>query len=135
MYSGYRNIPDFYDRVKNVLGVNGENISDSSIDFPEQAPLAEDIAKSKVPNWETLTDEKTLIFEKVVVLQTASLLYPQIKNKEYKIKQTTSMKIEYRESLIDIGAQIEAMLDTLVRKIAENIDDIGIGIIGFDITQ
>lgn len=131
VYAGYKEIPDFYNRVRNLVGANSETTTDESLDFPEKAPMAEDMAKSKVPNWELLTDEQSLIFEKIVVIQTALIIYSQIRNFEYKIKQTTSMKIEYRDVDFDFGNHLQSMLDMLINQLAP----IESEFIGFDISQ
>ena len=63
----YREIANFYDRVRALLGSTESTLPDETIDYPENAPFAEQIIKRKVPKWEELDEDKRLLFETAIV--------------------------------------------------------------------
>lgn len=96
-YTTYKDIADFYDRVRASLQIDSSVLSDTKIDYPEYAPLAERQIKKKIPQWATLVDEDLTDFETAIVLQTAIKCYAQVPN-NIKTKQTANMKIEYKDT-------------------------------------
>ena len=51
----YKTIDNFYERVRMALGaVSQTTLPDEYIDYPEKAPFAESVVKSRVPLWKEL---------------------------------------------------------------------------------
>ena len=118
-YTGYKNIPDFYDRVRALLSADSVSLSDEIIDFPENAPLAEKMIKRRVVDWEVLPEEKEGVFESAVVCQTAIVMYGVTSANEYKIAQTQSLKIEYAETDISLLDVLSNRLDEILSELED----------------
>ena len=133
----YREIANFYDRVRALLGSTESTLPDETIDYPENAPFAEQIIKRKVPNWEELDEDKRLLFETAIVYQTAIRVKPfSGGNNQIKIGQTQSLKIEYRENETgNLDDALQSTLDDLLGELDEEFADGGLSFISFDITN
>ena len=133
----YREIANFYDRVRALLGSTESTLPDETIDYPENAPFAEQIIKRKVPKWEELDEDKRLLFETAIVYQTAIRVKPfSGGNKQIKIGQTQSLKIEYRENETgNLDDALQSTLDDLLGELDEEFADGGLSFISFDITN
>lgn len=118
-YTGYKNIPDFYDRVRALLSADSVSLSDEIIDFPENAPLAEKMIKRRVVDWEVLPEEKEGVFESAVVCQTAIVMYGVTSANEYKVAQTQSLKVEYAERSTNTIDFLKGRLDSLIGVLNE----------------
>lgn len=132
----YTDIDKFYERVRMALGaVSQTTLPDEYIDYPEKAPFAESVAKSRVPLWNELSDEKFAIFESIVVYQTASLFQSLVANKYIKKKQIPTITLEYSESVnFDINSMsLSDLVDLLVSEL--NGDNIGSAFFGFRVTK
>lgn len=112
-YTTYRDIADFYDRVRASLQIDSSVLGDTKIDYPEYAPLAERQIKKKITQWETFTGEDLTDFETAIVLQTAIKCYAQVPN-NIKAKQTANMKIEYKDK-----TNPTSLIDNLIEKLNE----------------
>jgi len=93
----YISIIDFYDRVRNLASLTEAQLPNSTIDYPENAPLAESNIKELIPNWQALDVDKRGLFETAVVIQTAINCYEVYSAGELKTKQTASIKLEYKD--------------------------------------
>ena len=113
-YTTYRDIADFYDRVRASLQIDKTVLENNKIDYPEYALLAERQMKKKLPQWETFTGEDLTDFETAIVLQTAIKCYSQVPN-NIKAKQTANMKIEYK----DTKNTKTSLMDILVEQLSE----------------
>lgn len=133
----YREIANFYDRVRALLGSTESTLSDETIDYPENAPFAEQIIKRKVPKWEELDEDKRLLFETAIVYQTAIRVKPfSGGNNQIKIGQTQSLKIEYRENETgNLDDALQSTLDDLLGELDEEFADGGLSFLSFDITN
>lgn len=133
----YREIANFYDRVRALLGSTESTLPDETIDYPENAPFAEQIIKRKVPKWEELDEDKRLLFETAIVYQTAIRVKPfSGGNNQIKIGQTQSLKIEYRENETgNLDDALQSTLDDLLGELDEEFADGGLSFISFDITN
>lgn len=133
----YREIANFYDRVRAMLGSTESTLPDETIDYPENAPFAEQIIKRKVPKWEELDEDKRLLFETAIVYQTAIRVKPfSGGNNQIKIGQTQSLKIEYRENETgNLDDALQSTLDDLLGELNEEFADGGLSFLSFDITN
>lgn len=133
----YREIANFYDRVRALLGSTESTLPDETIDYPENAPFAEQIIKRKVPKWEELDEDKRLLFETAIVYQTAIRVKPfSGGNNQIKIGQTQSLKIEYRENETgNLDDALQSTLDDLLGELDEELSDGGLSFLSFDITN
>ena len=133
----YREIANFYDRVRTLLGSTESTLPDETIDYPENAPFAEQIIKRKVPKWEELDEDKRLLFESAFVYQTAIRVIPfSFGNNQIKIGQTQSVKIEYRENETgNLDDALQSTLDDLLGELDEEFSDGGLSFLSFDITN
>lgn len=133
----YREIANFYDRVRALLGSTESTLPDETIDYPENAPFAEQIIKRKVPKWEELDEDKKLLFETAIVYQTAIRVKPfSGGNNQIKIGQTQSLKIEYRENETgNLDDALQSTLDDLLGELDEEFADGGLSFLSFDITN
>lgn len=133
----YREIANFYDRVRALLGSTESTLPDETIDYPENAPFAEQIIKRKVPKWEELNEDKRLLFETAIVYQTAIRVKPfSGGNNQIKIGQTQSLKIEYRENETgNLDDALQSTLDDLLGELDEEFADGGLSFFSFDITN
>lgn len=133
----YREIANFYDRVRALLGSTESTLPDETIDYPENAPFAEQIIKRKVPKWEELDEDKKLLFETAIVYQTAIRVKPfSGGNNQIKIGQTQSLKIEYRENETgNLDDALQSTLDDLLGELDEEFEDGGLSFLSFDITN
>lgn len=133
----YREIANFYDRVRALLGSTESTLPDETIDYPENAPFAEQIIKRKVPKWEELDEDKRLLFETAIVYQTAIRVKPfSGGNNQIKIGQTQSLKIEYRENETgNLDDALQSTLDDLLGELDEEFADGGLSFLSFDITN
>ena len=133
----YSEIANFYDRVRALLGSTESTLPDETIDYPENAPFAEQIIKRKVPKWEELDEDKRLLFETAIVFQTAIQVKPfSVGNNQIKIGQTQSLKIEYREDETgNLDDALQSTLDDLLGELDEEFSDGGLSFLSFDITN
>lgn len=133
----YREIANFYDRVRALLGSTESTLPDETIDYPENAPFAEQIIKRKVPKWEELDEDKRLLFETAIVYQTAIRVKPfSGGNNQIKIGQTQSLKIEYRENETgNLDDALQSTLYDLLGELDEEFADGGLSFLSFDITN
>lgn len=133
----YCEIANFYDRVRALLGSTESTLPDETIDYPENAPFAEQIIKRKVPKWEELDEDKRLLFETAIVFQTAIQVKPfSVGNNQIKIGQTQSLKIEYREDETgNLDDALQSTLDDLLGELDEEFADGGLSFLSFDITN
>lgn len=132
----YKDIENFYERVRMALGaVSQTTLPDEYIDYPEKAPFAESIAKSRVPLWDEISDEKFAIFESIVVYQTASLFQSLVASKYVKKKQIPTITLEYSESVsFNINnMSLSDLIDMLVAEL--NGDSVGSSFFGFRVTK
>lgn len=132
----YKDIENFYDRVRMTLNATSDvRLPDSYIDFPEKAPFAEATIKARIPMWKELNDEQFLIFESLIVYQTAALLVSYIASMTVKKKQIPTITLEYNDSnMFDVnGMNLSDYIDYLVAQLNGN--SVGSSFIGFRVTD
>lgn len=93
----YQTIPMFYERVRSSLNV-GNMISDSVIDYFENAPLAETKMKQRVENWEELDETQTLLFQTCIIYMTCYALCPIASTMRISRQKDPSLEIEFAAS-------------------------------------
>lgn len=121
-YNGYKDIDMFYDRVRSLLEVDKEDLSNATIDFPENAPLAESMIKRKVKNWEELPEEKQDTFETAIVFQTAIVVMPIHRGDRFKVAQAQALKIEYKDNDLMISDILSQYLEELLTELVQQED-------------
>lgn len=109
----YKSIENFYDRVRSCL--NAGTLSDEVIDFFENAPLAEEIIKSLIPNYAELEENERLLFETCVVFQTCYALCPMVSQRQIARQKDPSLEIEFFNKSGDFGCdRFLTMIDDLL---------------------
>lgn len=117
-WTSYADIANFYDRVRSALGlVSATDIANSSMDYPEKAPMAERSIKSRVTGWADLSDANFVIFESCIVLQTAVYFREYASKLIRKMQKSPTLQIEYNEKASVSGQSFESMIDTLIADI------------------
>jgi hypothetical protein len=132
----YREIADFYDRVRIALGaVSDQTIPDAYIDFPERAPFAEARIKSRVPKWAELDEQKFAIFESAIVFQTASMLQSIVANKRVRKKSIPTVSLQYNDTVsFDTDSMsLSDMVELLISEL--NDEETGSSFFGFRVTN
>ena len=130
----YQTIPHFYDRVRTNLNV-GSLIEDSTIDFFENAPMAEIAVKNRVPNYEELDSVKKLLFETCVVYMTCFNLCPLAQTMRITRQKDPSLELEFASSSNSEENSCQRflwMVDDLVSQIKE---EEGKTFFGFRVTK
>lgn len=131
----YNDIDNFYERVRMALGAVSEVIvPDYYMDIPEKAPFAESYIKARVKNWRNLNNEQFLIFESIIIYQTAVLLQSVVANKQIRKKSIPTITLQYAENTTALGngIRLEDMIEFLISKLTD--DDVGSEFIGFRVT-
>lgn len=116
----YQTIPHFYDRVRVALNV-GSLMDDTTIDFFENAPMAELKIKERIPNYEELDSIKRLLFETCIIYMTCYALCPVASTMRITRQKDPSLELEFaasssKESPCD---RFLAMVDDLINQINE----------------
>lgn len=93
----YQTIPNFYDRVRNSLNV-GSLMDNDTIDFPENAPMAEMRIKKRLPEYESLKGEKRMLFETCIVYMTCYALCPLASSMRITRQKDPSLELEFANS-------------------------------------
>lgn len=116
----YKNIDNFYERVRSALNTNGISITDELIDYPENAPMAEMRLKSRVPTWDSLEGEKQFLFDSAMVYMTCYMLCSVAYSKAVTQQTTPSLTLKYsaKENQKPCERFI-ALVDDLVAEINE----------------
>ncbi len=113
----YKNIPDFYNRVRGALNV-GNVLTDITIDYFENAPRAEMAIKKRVPQWQDLDTEKRLLFETCIIYQTCYILCPQFSSNRITKMKDPSLEINYSTSANEKPcARFAELVDDLIAQI------------------
>lgn len=95
----YKEIENFYDRVRSCLNVKQSAFSDEEIDFPENAPRAERKMKVRVPDWESLEGEKSELFKSCIVYMTCYALCPLASARRVSQQSTPNLTLKYADSV------------------------------------
>lgn len=113
----YSNIANFYTRVRTALNV-GQTISNATIDYFENAPMAEITIKERVPKWESLDTLQRALFDTCIVYMTCHNLCPLVNaNKMTKMKDP-SLEITYSANTDKADcARFINLVDDLVAKL------------------
>lgn len=95
----YKEIENFYDRVRSCLNVKQSAFPDEEIDFSENAPTAERKMKVRVPDWESLVDEKLELFKSCIVYMTCYALCPLASARKVSQQSTPNLTLKYADSV------------------------------------
>lgn len=133
----YKNIQDFYDRVRMALGaVSMVTLPDEYMDYPEKAPFAELAVRSRIKDFDSVPDDKFPLVESAVVYKTAALFQSLVSSKSVKKKQIPTITLEYKDD-IDFtinGMSISDYVDLLIDQINDD-GSVGSKFIGFRVTN
>lgn len=140
MHFCYREIANFYDRVRILLSQDVTSMTDEMIDYPENAPFAERMVKKQLSKeYSEYDEDKFMLIQTAIVYQTAIRMIPYTggSSNDIKIGQTQSLKIEYRENKnFDLSSALQSTLDDLMREINdEGLEDESFTFPAFDITN
>lgn len=127
-YTGYSDIANFYDRVRAAIKLDSSTLSDSAIDYPENAKLAEKQIKKRVTGWAALTagDDITDL-ETAIVLQTAINCHGAYVNGSVKVKQSPNVKIEYNQTETSLLADLIEKVNEIIIVLTGGDEDIFYG--------
>lgn len=115
----YKEIPDFYNRVRGALSV-GNVLTDTIIDYFEHAPMAEMQIKQRIPNWTELTDIKRLLFETCIVYMTCYILCPQYGSNQITKYKDPSLEVDYATNKnSNPCARFAELIEDLIAQINE----------------
>ena len=129
----YKNIPDFYNRVRGALNI-GNTLSDTTIDYFENAPMAEMIIKKRVPQWEELDNLKRLLFETCIIYQTCYILCPQFSSSRITKMKDPSLEVDYATNVNEKPcARFAELIDDLIAQINE--EEQPPFFLGFEVTK
>lgn len=117
MYTNYKDINDFYNRVREFLGISSMFLSDTQIDLEDRAPKSERMIKGRIEDWQTLTDDKLLDFQSAIVIQTAINSYNKVSKNAVKSQQQPALKVEFRDSVVSEYENLQNQLDSLILSI------------------
>lgn len=131
----YTEIPNFYDRVRSSLNTNSVIVSNEVIDYFENAPMAENEMRRRVPIWRSLNEFKTQLFQTCIIYMTCYKLCPMVSSHGKITEQTTpSLTLKY-----DVGNENGKpcerflwLIDDLVAQILELEPQ---SFFGFDVTK
>ena len=131
-WESYADIANFYDRVRSALGLSSiTEIANAAMDYPEKAPSAERKIKSRITDWETLTEAKFVIFESCIVLQTAIMFREMASKLVRKSQKSPTLQVEFNEKAQVAGESFESAIDTMIAEIN---GAVGTSFTGFRVT-
>lgn len=138
IYNGYKEIEDFYDRVRSLTGFQTDKLPNSTIDHYENAPRAEKQILSLIKDIESFDQEKLPVLETSIIYKTAISLVrtysTTVGEGNIKIAQTINLKVEYFENAgNNISSDLEAILNDLLAELLG--EDFSPNIVRFEITQ
>lgn len=109
-------IDGFYDRVRSILGIQNDILSDATISLYEYSGLAKILIDKKVGDTSGYTSEQVDILNCCYVYETALMCLPLIiGEKDVKLEQTTHAKTEYfKNSINDLAITISERLSTFL---------------------
>ena len=132
----YKNIQNVYDRVRMALGaVSMVTLPDEYMDYPEKAPFAELVVRSRIKDFDSVPDDKFPLVESAVVYKTAALFQSLVSSKSVKKKQIPTVTLEYNDN-VDFtinGLSLSDYVDFLIAEI--NGEQIVSRFIGFRVTK
>lgn len=124
LLDGIITINDFENRVRSLLGITSESISNETIGYYEYRGISELAIKNIITDWESLyvnkDTEKQNIFESCIVIKTAMSVATAIQGGLIKLMQTTNAKVEYMDAGFDM--RILALKDKLSETISLLLD-------------
>ncbi len=118
----YSEIPNFYDRVRSSLNVGQSIASNEVIDYFENAPMAENKMRQRVPIWRDLDEFKTQLFQTCIIYMTCYQLCPLVSSHGRVVEQTTpSLTLKYSSSVMNNNPceRFLTLIDDLVSQILE----------------
>lgn len=118
-YTAYNEIFDFYNRVRSLLKIDKNYLSDNTIDQFENAPSAEKILLKKLKDYKEFDDEKTLLFESAIVYKTSLICYSRIDVKNILIQQNINMKIQFEESNFDLYNSLARAYENIIDELLD----------------
>lgn len=129
----YPTIPDFYNRVRMALNV-GSSISDTIINYFENAPMAEMKIKKRVPQWQELDTTKRLLFETCIIYMTCYVLCPLASRRQIAKQKDVSLEIDFVTSTNEKPcARFLDLIDDLIAQI--NDEEKLPFFLGFEVTK
>lgn len=132
----YKDIENFYDRVRSCLSTDITSISDAEIDYPENAPTAERRIKARITNWQELEDDKTELFYSCIVYMTCYALCSIAKTRTgiFAQQSTPNLTIKVADFAIN-NFSCEHYLQLIDDLVSEISGESAINFIGFTISK
>ncbi len=118
----YTEIPNFYDRVRSSLNASTGIISNEVIDYFENAPMAENKMRQRVPIWRDLDEFKTQLFQTCIIYMTCYQLCPLVSSYGKVTEQSTpSLTLKYSTSATNNNSceRFLSLIDDIVSQITE----------------
>lgn len=132
----YTEIPNFYDRVRFSLNIGSLSVSNDVIDYFENAPMAENEMRKRVPTWRSLNAFKTSLFQSCIVYMTCYHLCPLISSQGKIVEQTTpSLTIKYATNNNNNGKPCERFLSLIDDLVSQILDEEPKFFFGFKTTK
>lgn len=114
----YKGINNFYERVRMSLNSSAEDISDTIIDFPENAPMAEVTIKTRLPEWKDFNEYQQMLFETCIVYMTCYQLCRVAYARNIKSQTTPHLKLEFYSNTAEKPCErFLALIDDLIAQI------------------
>lgn len=139
LYNSYKDIVNFYDRVRKLSGFKEEKLPNEVIDYYENAPIQEQELLIMVKDVDLLPEAKRPIFESALIYKTAIAILNSYggtpaDDGNIKVAQTTNLKIEYFENgtrsiLTNLYIKLNELLKALLGE------DYSTDCVRFQITQ
>lgn len=132
----YKNIENFYNRVRSCLSINNALITDEEIDYPENAPTAERRVKARITNWQELEEDKAELFYSCIVYMTCYALCSTAKTRTGMFAQqsTPNLTIKVADFAIN-NFSCEHYLQLIDDLVSEISGESAINFIGFTISK
>lgn len=128
----YFTIVDFYERVRSAMNIAESSLPNKTIDFPENAPLAELDVKAKIKEFEAMNEGKRLLYYSAVVYMTCYNLCSSALSKQITEQKTSNLTIKY--SVNEIENPQKYFLDLVNDLIAKINEEEMTGFLGFAVT-
>ena len=117
-WDSYKDIPDFYNRVRSVVGANPDALTDTTLDYYEYAPYAEYYIKGRVTNWQELSDDMWHLFESCIIIKSSINVRQSTSTQNIKMQATPNLKLEFFESATDIyGLPLDKLLEEMIETL------------------
>ncbi|WAH35044.1 hypothetical protein [Alicyclobacillus dauci] len=121
----------YHDEVRAHLGVDSGVLPDSDIDAPSVLPIAEGLVVSRVPDYDTLTDDNQSFMYAAAVAMIAAVLAPSMASRlkasegdsDYKY---TNQNVDWTERKKDLEAVSYGHMDLITTQTVVELPQLGL---------